>query len=60
MIKWIKKLFKKEPKCEHCGQNLRRNGDKYYGGVDIHDTIGGPIKRTAYICNLCYEFYKRH
>ncbi len=59
MINLLKKLFKKKPKCEHCGFDLRRNGDKYHGGIDIEDTIGGRPRRTAYVCNLCYQLFKK-
>lgn len=63
MITFIKKLisnFKlKHEKCEWCGGRLRRKDDVYYGGVNIQDTIGGRPKRTAYVCNLCYQFYHK-
>lgn len=54
IIKWITG----ENRCEHCKGFLRRKGDMYYGGIDIQDTIGGDAKRTAYVCNLCYQTYK--
>ena len=57
MINWLFNLFK--DKCEWCGKPLRRFGDDYYGGIDIQDTIGGKTKRTAYVCNLCYQFYNK-
>ena len=47
-----------ENRCEHCKGFLRRNGDLYYGGIDVKDTIGGEKKRTAYVCNLCYQLFK--
>ena len=42
-------------RCELCKGYLRRHGDLSYGGIDIKDTIGGRITRTAYVCNLCYK-----
>lgn len=46
-------------KCEFCRKKLRRNGDKYYGGIFIKDTIGGKSGRTAYLCNLCYMLFNK-
>lgn len=59
MIQFIKNLFKRKERCEHCGQALRRKGDSYYGGIDIKDTIGGKSRRTAYVCNLCYILFNK-
>jgi hypothetical protein len=50
-------LFDSE-KCELCHGKLRRRGDLYYGGVDVYDTIEPSKKRTAYLCNLCYQLFK--
>lgn len=50
-------LFTSE-RCEFCKGKLRRHGDRYYGGVDIKDTLGNPARRTAYLCNLCYLLFK--
>lgn len=44
-------------RCEHCRGLLRKHGDTYYGGIDIHDAIGGKPRRTAYLCNLCYGHF---
>lgn len=46
-------------KCEFCNGSLRKNKDLYYGGVEVQDSIGGiGKKRTAYLCNLCYQLFK--
>ncbi len=50
-------FFFSSEKCELCHGKLRRFGDKYFGGVDIHDSIGRFRVRTAYICILCYELF---
>ncbi len=47
-------------KCEFCHCMLRKGDDQYYGGIEIKDTIDGKKKgRTAYVCNLCYQFLKK-
>lgn len=58
MIKSFWKWITGENRCELCKGYLRRMGDKYYGGIDIFDTISRGKKRTAYVCNLCYRLHK--
>jgi len=59
-MKYIKQFFvwAFSEKCELCHGSLRRGGDMYYGGIEVKDTISGSRKRTAYVCNLCYQLHK--
>lgn len=52
---WYSRRF---DKCEFCLGKLRKNDDMYYGGIEIKDNISGTKKRTAYVCNLCYQHLK--
>lgn len=58
---WVKDklwFFFEDEKCEFCRGKLRRRGDKYYGGIEVYDTIGKTKSRTSYVCNLCYSILK--
>jgi uncharacterized protein with PIN domain len=60
MIKRFKSWLKlKTEKCQLCKGRLRKEYDSGYGGIDVNQNIGGSRKETFYVCNLCYDIYKK-